>query len=214
MTNARESSESSRGSKFLSWLLRHGAAEQGLALDGAGWIEIDRVAEASGLSAEEILRLVEQDSKRRYQVEGGRIRACQGHTPASGVNADDLEASWRPYLSDEPIWHGTNIEAVPEIARSGILSMERTHVHSAPRADSNVGKRASVHVLLEIDPAKVRRAGIRLFESPNGVILARSIPPEAIVNVIPMTKRASQDAEALRARFAGRGGAIRPDPGE
>ena len=188
-------------SRYLSWLLRHGAREQGVQLDEAGWASLDDVLRLSGLPRVAIDEIVREDPKHRLQVEAGRIRACQGHTPASGVTAAALEASWQPYTSDAPVWHGTNIEAAEQIAREGILPIDRTHVHCAPAPDSIVGRRANVHLLLRIDPGKMTEAGLRLYVAPNGVILGRRIPPEAISGLVPLTRRARNEAAALRAAF-------------
>jgi putative RNA 2'-phosphotransferase len=68
---------------------------------------------------------------------------------------------------------------------------------------SKVGKRAAVHVMLEVSPARVREAGLQLYSAPNGVVLAREIPASSIVGLHPMTKRAHEQAAGLRARFQG-----------
>jgi putative RNA 2'-phosphotransferase len=196
------SPEQVRKSKYLSWLLRHGAREEGVWLDEAGWTSLDEVLRVSGLSRQEIEEMVCNDPKRRLQIEDGRIRACQGHTPKSGVTADGLEASWQPYAADAPVWHGTSVAAAEQIAREGILPIGRTHVHCAPARDSIVGKRADVHLLLEIDPGKLKEAGLGLFVAPNGVVLARRIPREAISGLIPLTKRAKSQTAALRAALS------------
>lgn len=184
-------------SKFLSWLLRHGAWKAGVRLDEAGWTDLDEVTRVSGLSRQEIEDLARHDRKRRLQIEGGRIRACQGHTLASGVTVAGLEASWQPYLLDTPVWHGTSVEAAEKITREGILPVERTHVHCAPARDSVVGRSAVVHLLIQVDPVRVRRLGLALFTAPNGVVLARRIPREAITGLIPVTKRARQECDGL-----------------
>jgi putative RNA 2'-phosphotransferase len=64
-----------------------------------------------------------------------------------------------------------------------------------------VGKRANIGVLLEISPAQLRAVRQTLFRNSNGVILCRHVPPECIVGVHPLTKRARQNAAAMRAAF-------------
>ena len=107
--------------------------------------------------------------------------------------------SWTIFEGEGSLWHGTQPEAVESIARQGLLRGGRTHVHLAESRDSSVGKRASVGVLLEISPARLRAAGQTMFQSPNGVILCRHVPPACIVGVHPLTKRARD-----RGRAAGR----------
>ena len=65
-------------------------------------------------------------------------------------------------------------------------------------------KRAGVDVLLRVDPARRRAEGFGLFRSPNGVLLARRIPPGCITGLRAETRRARAEeppaAGALRAR--------------
>ena len=42
-------------------------------------------------------------------------------------------------------------------------------------------------------------AGVGLFVSPNGVVLARAVPPAAIVGLRAMTDRARRQGDALSA---------------
>jgi putative RNA 2'-phosphotransferase len=192
--------EGNRASHQLSWLLRHGANEAGLDMDVAGWAEIADVLRVLRMSRATLEQAVRENDKARYEVRGSRIRACQGHSLAGmPVTPEALEASWDRRAEDGPVWHGTRIAAVAGIAREGILAGERTHVHLADAIDSTVGKRANVDVMLEVSPARLAAAGIGLFVSPNGVILARWVPPAAIVGLRSMTDRAEQKAEALRA---------------
>lgn len=193
--------EQRRKSKYLSWLLRHGAQSQGLAMDEAGWMSLETVLQFSRLSRAELDKIVNSDEKHRLQIIGERIRACQGHSLEAGVTQDGLEASWTEYLGEDSIWHGTSVSAIEQIAREGIQAVSRTHVHCAPARDSVVGKRPHVHVLLEISPARVRAAGLTIFTAPNGVVLARHIPRTAIISVLPLTKEARKSKPEMCARL-------------
>ncbi len=192
--------DGNRASHKLSWLLRHGANEAGLEMDAAGWAEIEDVLRVLRMSRETLEASVRENNKARYEVRGRRIRACQGHSPAGvPVTLDALEGSWDRYEEDGPLWHGTYIGAVAPIAREGILPGERTHVHLAEAVDSKVGKRANVDVMLEVSPARVHAAGVGIFVSPNGVILARAVPPSAIVGIRFMTDKARRQGSSLSA---------------
>lgn len=187
-------------SKRLSWLLRHGAHEQGLAMDEAGWMDVDDLLRFFHMNRAELEHIVDTNNKRRLQLAGQRIRACQGHSVGNrAVTVEGLEASWSPYTGDGPIWHGTTMEAVDPIARKGILPVSRTHVHCAPGRDSIVGKRAATAVLLEISPAKIREAGFALFVAPNGVVLVRRVLPVAVTGLFALTKKAKRREAELRA---------------
>ena len=186
-------------SKQLSWLLRHGAHEQGLAMDEAGWMDIDDLLSFLNMSQAELELIVDTNNKGRFQLFDRRVRACQGHSVDNrAVTREALEASWSEYVGDASIWHGTKADAVENIARQGLLPITRTHVHCASARDSIVGKRANVAVMLEISPVKIRKAGINIFVAPNEVILVRRIPPEAIINLVALTKRAKKRETELR----------------
>jgi putative RNA 2'-phosphotransferase len=190
-------------SKRVSWLLRHGAPERRISMDPAGWVAVSDVLRELRLSEAQLDAIVAQNDKARFERDGDRIRATQGHSAlgGAGVALDALEASWQLHESDAPIFHGTDVDAALSIAREGILSQKRSHVHLAPSADSKVGKRWNVDVLLVVEPSRVRAAGVRLFRSPNGVVLARSIPASAVTGVRPLTRRAQARLQDLRAAF-------------
>lgn len=191
-----------RASKKLSWLLRHGAIESDLRMDPAGWAASDDVLRITGMSAELLDDIVRTNDKARLQVQGDQIRATQGHSPGgTPVQLDALEESWAERTSDESIWHGTNTRALAGIAESGLIPKARTHVHMTSSLESHVGKRAQVDVMLEIDPILLRELGARIFESPNGVLLARRVPRAAIVDLLPQTRRTKKNVDEIRALF-------------
>jgi putative RNA 2'-phosphotransferase len=186
-----------KASRKLSWLLRHGASEAGVKLDAAGWAEIVSVLNALNMDRELFDAVVEQNNKKRFTVEGSRVRAEQGHSGAI-VDLDAIEASWTPFEGPGPIWHGTGIEPLASIAREGLLPQKRTHVHMVEAKDSVAGKRSAVDVLLEIDVSRMKSRKQRIFRSENGVVLARAVPKECIVDVVPMTARAREQLPELR----------------
>ena len=190
-----------QASKKLSWLLRHGAHEAGVALDSEGWAEIAAVLSATRLSRALFDAAVAQNNKKRFEVEGSRVRACQGHS-AGVVSRDAVESSWTELAeADGTVWHGTSLEVIEVIAREGLSPVSRTHVHLAQHTNSTVGKRANVDVLLGVSIAAMRAAGEPLWTSPHGVILARRVPPGAIVAVRAAHRRAESALDRVRALF-------------
>jgi len=186
-------------SKYLSWLLRHGAYEQNLTMDEAGWVKLKEILPILDISQPELEQIVNTDTKQRFQLINQSIRACQGHsTKNRAVTPDALENSWLEYTDDHSIWHSTTAGNIFNIACEGIKPMARTHVHCASRYDSSVGKRTNAPILLEISPSKIRDAGLKIFVAPNGVVLTRYVPPEAIINLIAVTKRAKKQEATLR----------------
>lgn len=189
-------------SKRLSWLLRHGAHEVGLPMDEAGWSPVPAVLNHLKIGRTELESVVAHNHKRRLQLDGERVRACQGHsTENRAVTQEGLERSWTVYTSNAPVWHGTSVDAIDGIAQEGLLPIARTHVHCAPSPDSFVGKRSGVSLLLEIDPNRIRQAGLILYVAPNGVIFVRHVPVNAIVDLIPQSRRGRAQADLIRKKF-------------
>jgi putative RNA 2'-phosphotransferase len=119
------------------------------------------------------------------------------------VTLDALERSWRWAEPDHLLWHGTSVAAVEGIARTGLEPGGRTHVHLAPEADSHVGRRSAVDILLGIDPAKLRRLSVDVFEAPNGVLLARHVPVSCISRVESASKAGAEALESVRRALLG-----------
>ncbi len=186
-------------SKQLSWLLRHGAGERKLAMDAAGWTPVDAVLRELRIDRPLLERVVVENNKGRLELDGGRVRACQGHSlEAMPVTREALEASWQPYEAAGSIWHGTNVEAAESILREGILPGGRSHVHLADGTESKVGKRAQVAVLLEVSTDALRAAGRGLFASSNGVVLVRDVPVSCLIGVVGMTREGKANEGRLR----------------
>lgn len=187
-------------SKRVSWLLRHGAPERGIPMDPAGWVAVADVLRALRMTEAQLDAVVGQNDKQRFERDGARIRACQGHS-AAGLSIEALEASWKAHEGDAPVFHGTSVEAAFSIAKEGISAQARSHVHLAPSRQSKVGKRWNVDLLLVVQPARVRAHGLALFDSPNGVVLARRVPADCVTGIDALTRRAQAQITGLRAAF-------------
>nr|WP_256444561.1 RNA 2'-phosphotransferase [Aquihabitans sp. G128] len=99
------------------------------------------------------------------------------------------------------MWHGTSIAAIESIAASGLDPAARTHVHLAPAVDAKVGKRASVDLVLEVSPSRLAENGLPVFRAPNGVLLVRSVPPQAVVGLRATSARGHDEVARARALF-------------
>jgi putative RNA 2'-phosphotransferase len=142
-----------------------------------GWAAISDVLTLLGMDRGRLDAAVRDNDKQRLQVDGDRIRACQGHSlTGMPVTCEALENSWERVHPDHLLWHGTSEAALPAIRRDGLRPGRRTHVHLAPSKDSPVGRRSAVEVLLGVDSGD-----LSVFRAPNGVLLTREVPPDAIV---------------------------------
>lgn len=171
-------------------------------MDEAGWVACDDVLRVTKMSRETLEDAVRHNTKSRLQLDGDRIRACQGHSlEGMPVTREALEASWTTFEGGPSLFHGTNVSAAESIAREGLLPGARTHVHLAAARDSPVGKRYNTPLLLEISVKKLRETGREIFVSPNGVVLVRDVPPECIVGLTIHTRKARYDEERLQKLF-------------
>jgi putative RNA 2'-phosphotransferase len=167
-------------SKYLSKHLRHQPERIGLTLDANGWVEIDALLAATAahnfrITRAELDDVVAANDKRRYAVEGTRIRASQGHT----VSVDlDLPVIEPPAF----LFHGTVARNVGGIRAEGLRPMTRHAVHLSPDRETatRVGARRGVPVILTIRAGDMHRAGHEFRRSDNGVWLAEGVPPEFI----------------------------------
>ncbi|KAI9811276.1 MAG: hypothetical protein M1832_000923 [Thelocarpon impressellum] len=139
-------------SKAISWILRHGAAKEGLALDEGGYARVDDLLawhklRALGVSFAELQELVRTNEKQRFALipapkpspspstspspASFLIRANQGHS-LPDISAAALLTPITPATLPAAAIHGTYRAAWPKIFASGGLSrMGRAHIHFA-----------------------------------------------------------------------------------
>ncbi|WP_330458761.1 RNA 2'-phosphotransferase [Streptomyces sp. NBC_00820] len=164
-------------SKYLSKHLRHQPERIGLTLDAAGWVEIDTLIAAAlahgfRFTREELDHVVAANDKRRFAIDGSRIRASQGHSVSVDLGLPPTAPP--PYL-----YHGTVAAALESIRAAGLKPMSRHDVHlSADRETATrVGARRGRPVVLAVDAGAMHRDGHVFQVSANGVWLTRAVPP-------------------------------------
>ena len=148
-------------------------------LDAQGWTEVDAVlagfARADvACSWDELLRLVEESDKQRFELSGdaARIRARQGHSVAVALD-------WPRTAPPALLWHGTVAPFLPAILAEGLKPMRRHHVHLSGDRDTatRVGQRRGAPVLLAVRAAALAETGRDFFLTSNGVWLTEAVPP-------------------------------------
>lgn len=168
-------------SKYLSKHLRHQPERIGITLDDNGWVGVETLLSAAALhgfaiSRAELDHVVTVNDKRRFAVDGDRIRANQGHTVS--VDLDLPPAEPPAYL-----YHGTVAQALDAIRAEGLRPMTRHHVHLSPDRETatRVGARRGRPLVLTVDAGAMHRAGQVFRVSANGVWLADAVPPEFLL---------------------------------
>jgi putative RNA 2'-phosphotransferase len=165
-------------SKYLSKHLRHQPERIGLVLDEGGWVEIDALIAAAAahgfrFTRDELDHVVANNDKKRFAIEGTRIRASQGHSI-------EVELGLPPATPPPYLYHGTVARALDAIRSTGLRPMNRHDVHlSADRETATrVGARRGRPVVLSVDAGAMHRDGHVFHVSANGVWLTKAVPPE------------------------------------
>ncbi|WP_102125869.1 RNA 2'-phosphotransferase [Deinococcus planocerae] len=162
-----------RLSRRLSYLLRHAPHEAGVPLEPGGWLPVEAVLRHLRISREGLERVVRTNDKRRFTLEGERIRANQGHSVP-------VDLKLTPTPPPPVLYHGTHPEALPAIRREGLRRMSRHHVHLSPDPETarRVGARRGRPVVLTVRAGDMHGAGHVFYLSENGVWLVEAVPPE------------------------------------
>lgn len=170
-------------SKFMSLVLRHAPEEAGLSLDENGWAdfaELCAVLQSKfGASAAEIVRIVDENPKKRFAIDDNRIRAVQGHSV-------EVDLGLAPSVPPIILYHGTKVEFLPSILREGLTSQSRQHVHLSKDVETArivARRRKGKDVILQVDSAAMAGDGEIFFLSDNGVWLTNHVPPRYLLEI-------------------------------
>ena len=182
-------------SKFLALILRHQPERFALAIDGEGWASLTEVLEiVQGLpnfrwaTRADVMTVVEGEAgtgsttligadKRRFEVEGNRIRARYGHS-------FDQPIRYEPCTPPAVLYHGTAPEALASIRRQGLQPMERQYVHLSPDPETavRVGARHTERpIVLTVRAAEAHAAGVAFYQADEAVYLSRHVPAAFLV---------------------------------
>jgi putative RNA 2'-phosphotransferase len=170
-------------SKLLALLLRHRAAEHGLALDPEGFVPLEDVVAAinrrrgwAWVRAEQIAEVIARQEKRRYEIVDDDIRAIYGHSVATAI-------SYPAVVPPETLLHGTARRFVETILREGLRPMSRQYVHLSddPALARLTGRRRDPQpAIMQIAAARAHAAGVVFYQADHGVFLAKAVPPEYV----------------------------------
>ncbi|MFE0920341.1 RNA 2'-phosphotransferase [Streptomyces nigra] len=165
-------------SKYLSKHLRHQPERIGLVLDEGGWVEIDTLIAAArthgfSFTRDELDHVVAANDKKRFAVDGTRIRASQGHSV-------EVDLGLAPAIPPPYLYHGTVAAHLGAIRAEGLRPMNRHDVHLSPDRETatRVGARRGRPVVLSVDSGAMHRDGHVFHVSANGVWLTKAVPPE------------------------------------
>jgi putative RNA 2'-phosphotransferase len=156
-----------------------------LVMDEAGWVQRSEVTRVLGCDDSEIDEVLLHNDKGRLEAFGDRVRAVQGHSlDGAPVTREALEASWERISPEGMLYHATRAQNVDSISESGISAQGRTHVHLALTRESAWTTSGRGEALVVVDAAVLAGLGVGIFRAPNGVVLVREVPLEAIVETL------------------------------
>ena len=166
-----------RESKHLSKILRHDPGSVGLTLDASGWVAVEDLLQATGMTLQVLDRIVSENDKKRFEFNDDktRIRASQGHSVEVDLG----------YVEKEPptlLYHGTGQGVLSSIWRQGLLKMARHHVHLSDSVDKAmvVARRRKDSLVLTVKAQAMLGSGFKFYLSTNGVWLTDYVPPSFI----------------------------------
>lgn len=174
-------------SRILAGALRHFPDKLGLMMDGKGWVDIEELIHSVGtsrsgftwLKRHHIEALVETDSRGRYQVDGGMVRATYGHT--IDVNPDDL-----PEADLDEYFYPVTEEEIDIIIEGGLHPTDRKKVHLSGSFEKAIeaGKvRTEEPLILKIDGKKARKDGMKIYHAGTDVYITNGIDAKYISKV-------------------------------
>lgn len=172
-------------SKALAHALRHDPSRYKLTLDAQGWVSCDDVLAAlrrkgrwRDLERALLDEMVDAQTKRRYEIEGDRIRALYGHS------TEDVRIEKPATTPPLALFHGTSPEAAAAILADGIRPMSRQFIHlsiDVPTALSVGRRHCKKPVLFEVLAQEAAEAGYAFYEGNPQTWLADFIPAQFLV---------------------------------
>jgi putative RNA 2'-phosphotransferase len=170
--------------RIMAGVLRHFPEKLGVTMDGHGWVDISEFVEAVGgsrsgfqwLRDHHIEAIALTDSKGRYQVDGGMIRATYGHT--IDIRLDDL-----PLAEIDDFYYPVTEEEIDIILEGGLNPIDRKNVHLSGSIEKAIeaGKvRTEIPLLLRIDGKKAREDDIKIYHAGKDVYITDRIDAKYI----------------------------------
>lgn len=167
-------------SKFIGYVLRHKPEKYLLVPGEQGWVPLKELlsvlqsqnSEWSSLTIEDIQMFVENQEKKRYEIQGEYIRAAYGHSLKKKIT----------YQSQKPpsyLYHGTSITAFERIQKEGLKPMSRQYVHLSADLETAyiVGKRyVDDPVLLRVHSEKAYYDEVVFYQVSDKIWLSEQIP--------------------------------------
>jgi putative RNA 2'-phosphotransferase len=171
-------------SRTMAYALRHHPEEFGLVLDVEGWVKVEtllqalrkRRAEWRDVQREDFVRVIERSEKKRYEMQGDKIRAYYGHS----IGGKIVHEGSKP---PRELYHGTTPKAYEAIRVEGLRPMGRQYVHLSEDEETARAvalRRTNRPVILRIAAWKAYERGQHFYVGNDNVWLVDAVAPEYI----------------------------------
>ena len=164
-------------SKWLALILRHQPEKAGITLDKNGWATVSDLTDRGrgDIRLTELEEIIRTDNKGRYEFNHDKtmVRAVQGHS------LQDVDIEMEECEPPTKLYHGTKIQFLSSIMKTGLKKMDRQHVHLSTdlkTAQIVADRRKGISVLLGIDSGIMYQDGTKFYKAKNGVWLVDAIP--------------------------------------
>lgn len=176
-------------SKTISYALRHKPQEFNLSLDEEGWVDIDTFCLALQkhkpslvITRKGIEDIIAASEKKRFEIEGNRIRATYGHS-------FEAKIEFTPHEPPLFLYHGTSKRAFAKIEMEGLKPMSRQYVHLSKDFETaqKVGSRHDKNtvIILRIDTRRMYEDGFKFFHSVNdGTWMCECVPSKYFQSMV------------------------------
>jgi putative RNA 2'-phosphotransferase len=165
-----------RISRFLTFLLRHQPREYPLVFDQRGfvdWLDVVEIVHERfyDVTEEEIRAVVTDPEKKRFELQGEKVRATYGHSFAVDL---ETEAAEPP----EKLYYGAARDLAQSMLRGGLKPRDRRYIHlsvSHEEAESVARRHDPAPAIIVINAQAAHAEGVRFYHS-GPLFLAESIP--------------------------------------
>jgi len=163
-------------SKFLTYVLRHRPEDVPLEFDRRGFVPwADLLAAVQrrfpDATEDDVLQVVQESDKRRFELKDGKARATYGHSFAVDLGAE-------PTLPPARLYHGTARDLAETIVRNGLKPRYRQFVHlSASLEDAlAVGRRRDPRPAVVVVEARAAAEDGLKFYASGPLFLTSAVP--------------------------------------
>jgi putative RNA 2'-phosphotransferase len=168
-------------SRAITKALRHTPEMYTLAIDKSGYVSVEALIKAIGITMIQLEEIVDTSDKKRlaFNEDKTLIRATNGHS----IKGIDVGAILVEPM--KPLYHGTYINNIEFIEKQGLKKMGRVALHLSDNSTDAiaVGRRGGAPILYEVNTMDMIADGYKFYQTENGVYYTDHVPPQYLKRV-------------------------------